>query len=265
MNQPNFTIFHATDLHPDGGIAFQHSVALARDARAKLVTVHARTSRDERENRAMPNAAQLLRLWEEDESIDFEVREHECCEDPVDTLLDALQSVRPDLLVVGTHQRSPLGRLLSESVSNSLAVNAEMPTLFLPIGARGFLSDTGELTLRRVLIPVGNDDDFQAAVQVIFDLGEKLSLAELELHLLHVGESGIVETELAPEHDGWTWVRASVDGELVDEIGRYAEEHAVDLVVMATRGQDGILDVLRGTHTQRTLQRSVCPLLVVPE
>lgn len=265
MPESTFTIFHATDLRPDGGIAFKHSVALARDASAKLVSIHARTPGEEREKRGMPDAAQLMREWGDGGALDFEAREHECCEDPVDTLLDALREVRPDLLVVGTHQSGAVDRLLKGSVSNSLAANAAIPTLFLPIGQSGFVSDAGELSLRRVLIPIGNDSDFEAAISVAYELAERLGRTEVEFHLIHAGEAGVVETELAPEHEGWTWVRATVEGDLAKAISDYADSHAIDLIVMATRGQDGILDVLRGTRTQQTLQRTHRPLLLVPE
>jgi nucleotide-binding universal stress UspA family protein len=38
----------------------------------------------------------------------------------------------------------------------------------------------------------------------------------------------------------------------------------MSLVVMATRGHDSVLDVLRGSHTDRVLHRAHCPVLSVP-
>ncbi len=37
----DFVIIHATDLKPEGDGPFEHGVALARDGRARLVSVHA--------------------------------------------------------------------------------------------------------------------------------------------------------------------------------------------------------------------------------
>lgn len=264
MPATQYRIFHATDLHPDGGTAFEHSVALARAAGAKLFTVHARTPLDAAAQRPMPDAQKLLSQWSSDSVVDYTPMEHECCDDPVDTLLDAMRRVHPDLLVLGTHQRTALSRLLHESVSHALAVNSQVPTLFLPIGQPGFLGVAGEVTIRRILVPVGDDQDFAAAIPAATKLAERIGLTELDFHVLHVGEPGVLENQFAPEHTGWNWHFIDAQGDLTGALQRYAEEHDIDLVVMATRGQNGILDVLRGTHTQQMLQRTSCPLLIVP-
>ena len=38
-----------------------------------------------------------------------------------------------------------------------------------------------------------------------------------------------------------------------------------DLIVMTSDGRNGFLDALRGSHSERLLRRSPCPLLVIPE
>ena len=264
MLTTQFKIFHATDLHPDGGTAFEHSVALARASGAKLFTVHARTRFNDEAQRPMPNAEELLARWSSDVEVDYTPIEHDCCDDPVDTLLDAMRRVLPDLLVLGTHQRTAIGRLLHESVSHALAVNSEVPTLFLPIGQPGFLGAAGEVTIRRVLVPVGDDEDFAVAIPAAAQLAERIGLSELDFHVLHVGDPGVLANQFAPEHTGWNWRFVDAQGDLTSALQRYAEDEAIDLVVMATRGQNGILDVLRGTHTPQMLQRTNCPRLVVP-
>ena len=258
-----YTILHATDLHPDGGIAFTHSVAMARASAAKLVTVHARTP-DGATRRPMPDAVALLAEWGAAPQLDFTTMEHECCDDPVDTLLDAVRRVQPDLLVVGTHQKTGLEQLLSDSVSNSLAANAVLPTLVLPIGKRGFVSDEGQLAIRRILIPAGSHDALTAALRVATELVERLGVQELDVHIMHAGTPGLLESELVPEHAGWTYHFEDVPGDLRTAMKERPAALGVDLVVMATRGQDGILDVFRGTHAQQTMRTTSCPLLIVP-
>jgi nucleotide-binding universal stress UspA family protein len=261
----DYVIFHATDLHPDGGVAFEHGVALARDTDAKLYSVHAATMELERETRPMPDATAKLREWGDDPGVRFEARTHQCCEDPVDTLLDAMRDVKPDLLVVGTHQRTGLNAVFRGSVAEGIANNAEVPTLLLPIGKPGFVRD-GRIELDRVLIPVGSDAEFQAAIEAAADLIDRLSLVGVEFHLLHVGEEEVLDDTLAPEHEGWEWIRAEVPGDdLSEAIEQYARDNSIDLVAMTTHQQDGLLDVLTGTKTQQTVRRVPCPMLVVPE
>jgi nucleotide-binding universal stress UspA family protein len=51
---------------------------------------------------------------------------------------------------------------------------------------------------------------------------------------------------------------------VVDSIIQVANQHNVDLIVMATAGRDGILDALRGSVTEQVLRKSPCPLLAAP-
>jgi nucleotide-binding universal stress UspA family protein len=47
------------------------------------------------------------------------------------------------------------------------------------------------------------------------------------------------------------------------EIVRLAEEHAVDLIVIATHGRGFISHAIMGSTTERVLRRAPCPVLVV--
>ena len=37
-----------------------------------------------------------------------------------------------------------------------------------------------------------------------------------------------------------------------------------NLIVMSTDGRHGFLDTLRGSHSERVLRRTPCPLLAIP-
>ena len=45
---------------------------------------------------------------------------------------------------------------------------------------------------------------------------------------------------------------------------KLAQELGCDLIVMPTEGHQGILDMLRGSTTERVLRRAPCPVLAVP-
>jgi len=49
------------------------------------------------------------------------------------------------------------------------------------------------------------------------------------------------------------------------EIVRLAEEHAADLIVMATHGRGFITHAILGSTTERVLRRARCPVFVVRE
>jgi nucleotide-binding universal stress UspA family protein len=261
------TIAHATDLEPEGGVAFRHSVALARDMGATLYSLHANPVSPEA-GREMPDANEQLGQWpgSEGREVEFYKMLHTCCDDPVDTLLDAMRQIQPDLLVVGKHQTTGFFQLLRESVSEALALNTRVPTLFLPIGREGFVQeDTGAVQLERILLPVRDEQTFEEAARAVGDLIERLSARNVEIVLLHVGEDLDLDDLSTPtSEDGPRWRRVQRQGVLADEIAKCVDELDIDLIVMATEGHNSLGDVLSGSRTERVVRRSPCPLLSVP-
>ena len=47
------------------------------------------------------------------------------------------------------------------------------------------------------------------------------------------------------------------------EILRYADEHAVDLIVMGTHGRGGVTHMLLGSIAEKVVRRAPCPVLTV--
>lgn len=48
------------------------------------------------------------------------------------------------------------------------------------------------------------------------------------------------------------------------EIVRYAQEHQVDLLLLATHGRRGLRRLIAGSVTERVVHSAVCPVLVIP-
>ena len=71
--------------------------------------------------------------------------------------------------------------------------------------------------------------------------------------------------ELAcPEVAGWRWNQMTKSGEVIEGINQAARETDADLIVMTTDGRNGFLDALRGSHSERVLRESRCPVLAIP-
>lgn len=261
----SWTIAHATDLLPDGGIAFEHAVALARDGGAKLITLYANPQSGET-TRSIPAAPELLARWhQEDCEVAHDRRTHDCCDDPVDTLLDAMREIVPDLLVIGTHRRTGVSRLLQSSVSTSVALNASVPTLLLPIGEHGFVdSDSGAVHLDRIVVPVGSEEDAGRSLEVVVGMLEELELSDVEVHLLCVGDATILDSYNPPATERATFIKVHREGRLEPTINHYADEVRADLIAMATRQQDSVLDFFVGTHTEKVVHRAARAVMSVP-
>lgn len=156
MNGPIQKILIGYDFSDGALQALQSTVQLAQQLGAKLHIVYAHglpdmTSPDpymlqaatpvmierlEREREQL--TAQLAELAEREVSgrvpYTAELREGE----PRQVMLDAAASLKPDLLVVGSHGRGAVMRLLLGSVSTYLAQHSPIPVLVVPTAnARG--------------------------------------------------------------------------------------------------------------------------------
>jgi hypothetical protein len=83
--------------------------------------------------------------------------------------------------------------------------------------------------------------------------------------VLHVGASGDMPALRRPPVAGWRWDSLTSGGEVVEGILDTARRAKADLIVMSTDGRNGFLDAFRGTHSERVLRGTPCPLLAIPE
>jgi nucleotide-binding universal stress UspA family protein len=134
---PIHTILHPTDFSDRSGNALPLACALARDYAARLVVLHVaqptplvygegfvvpdpdETVREERER--------LQNLLVPVSGIPVEKRFVEG--DPADRVLDVAREIRADLIVMGTHGRTGLKRLLMGSVAEQVVRKAVCPVL----------------------------------------------------------------------------------------------------------------------------------------
>ncbi len=257
------TIVHTTDLGPDDGGAFVHAVAIARAAGATLVSLHANPDRASAET-PRPAAAAVLSGWGADPTaVPFSVREQDCCDDAIDTVLTVLQQLAPDLVVATTHRRGAVARFIGGSKAEAIAHNTGSPTLLVPSDAHGFVAPTdGAIDLGRVLVPIGDATAAAAAVRAAAWFAGLCGASTVEFVLLHIGAPTLIDAAALTQRPGWT-VQRRDRSDLGIEAAIIEESSTARLVVMATRGHDSVGDVLRGSHTDRVLHQCRRPLLSV--
>lgn len=134
---PLGTILHPTDFSESSEFAFRVACALARDYGARLVLLHVLpppmvvyaggpvpaetwpSSQEAKEKlRQLEGQAQRVR-------VESQVMEG----DPVDMILRAAEETSSSLIVMGTHGRTGLGRLLLGSVAELVIRKAPCPVL----------------------------------------------------------------------------------------------------------------------------------------
>lgn len=185
-----------------------------------------------------------------------------------------------DLVVMGTHGRRGVDRMLYGSVTEKVVRQGPCPVFTVRTDA----DVAPAQAVRRVLVPVDFSEASDAAIQHAKEIAQTYGA---EIDLLHVVEEPFyppaygpdvsrfptqdvvkrVEAQLAEmarEKIGYEHVMVSATtGTPSNAILEYMDENDVDLVVMATHGRTGLDRVLLGSVTERVLRQSPTPIFVV--
>lgn len=270
MTGSRYTIAHPTDFSPASAGAFAHALKLALAMKAELHVLHVQDNGRPVAGRD-PGVRQTLARWRllapdapreaVDRDLGLLVYKDEIRDQDATSGVERFLARRSaDLLVLGSHGREGLDRLVHGSVSEKIAAAADAPVLVVPAGGDGFVDpETGALRLSRILVPVAIDPDPAPAIGLLAPLMAGLGLDAAVLDLVHVGPNpplvkfGVGRRVLP--------VR-SIEGGIVDAILAAADD--AGLIVMPTKKRDSLLDALRGTNTERVMRQAGRPVLAIP-
>lgn len=191
-------------------------------------------------------------------------------------------SERPDtgLIVVGSTQRGPIGRLLIGGVGERLLAGGACPVAIAP---RGY-GDESPGPLARVGVGLDGSEEAQQALQAAVALAES-SGAELRVitacqalafggvtpsALVGTSANDAMRTELRAAHEGALEAareRVEVSGLFADGTGDevlLTETAELDLLVVGSRAYGPIGAVLMGSTTAVLARSAACPILVTP-
>ncbi|GKS59326.1 universal stress protein [Nitrospira sp.] len=268
------SVFHPSDFSEASEVAFAHAMKIALVRRANLDIMHVASDVTE-EWSDLVGVRPMLERWgllppgskrTDVEKVGIHVKKVASVHrDPVRAVLSYLGSHPTDLIVLATRQVE--GRMLwqHDSVAQPIARGAGEMTLFIPNGQPGFVSrEDGSISLTNVLVPIAADPPAQPAIEAVRRITGELQVTGGTVTLLYVGQQRDLPQAEMPEGGNWTWTTIVREGDVVDAIVEAADEIKADLVVMATNGRNGFLDALRGSHSERVLNRVHCPLLNLP-
>jgi nucleotide-binding universal stress UspA family protein len=273
------SIFHPSDFSEASDRAFAHALAIALVRQTKLSILHAGElsilhagELTQETWSQFPAVRRTLERWglllpDSPRSAVFRelsvgVEKINAGGDPVKVCLGYVAEEQPDLIVLSTEGRDGVSRWLRPSVAQRVARRTRAMTLFVPAEGRGFVDlEDGEIELKRVLVPIDHETDAREAIERATRACAGLGDGPVELVLLHVGSE--LPKLPRPEGDAWQYRELVVEGD--DVVGKILEEaDRSNLVVMATDGRDGFLDVFRGSVTERVVREASCPVLAVP-
>jgi len=194
-----------------------------------------------------------------------------------------------DFVVMGTHGRQGLQRLVLGSVANRLIRRTACPVLTV----REEEADRDEapnVEYENLLAPIDFSDHARTALRLSKEIAGRYGATQ---HLLFIAEKRVLPTfsdtgipgvgvvEMDPE------IVANAEGALEELNGKvdgpdvasayhvekgavaqviidFAEANEIDLIVMATRGLTGIDRFVLGSNTERVVRAAPCPVLTVP-
>lgn len=194
-----------------------------------------------------------------------------------------------DLVVMGTHGRQGLGRLVLGSVANTLIRRSTCPVM--TVRDHDEASDASpEVNYKNLLAPIDFSDHSRTALRLSKEVADRHGATQ---HLLFVAEKRVLPTfsdtgipgvgvvEMDPDivanaeaalkelddavggPDVETGYHVE-EGDVAQDIVDFAETNEVDLIVMATRGLTGIDRFVIGSNTERVVRAAPCPVLTVP-
>lgn len=189
-----------------------------------------------------------------------------------------------DLLAMGRRGRTRLKERLLGSVTERVLRKTRIPVLAVPA-----VESTPDLewSCEDLLLTTDGSDVAERAAPYADDIAQTWKAT---LHLLSVvdvqGRAGLfdaggvdrqfVERLEAEGRDALDRLTDAIDGDGVDlqsalrkgtpheEIGAYASENTVDLIVMASEGETNLVGQHLGSVTRRVLQTANRPVLIVP-
>lgn len=267
-------VCHPTDFSAASHTAFAHALTAALIAGAKLTILHVAPQQGQ-EWTDFPQVRETLERWgllpknserSAVSKLGIQVEKVQAVhKDPVEAVTAYLDRHNTDLIVLATDQNKGKVQWLNQSVATGVARKSRQMTLFIPKGVAGFVSlQDGSVSLKNILIPIASDPPAQPAIQAAVRIAARLRCPAGAFTLLHIGEQGAMPEIRCPELSGWRWNKITRSGDVIDMIDQAAREIHADLIVMSTEGRNGFLDALRGSHSERVLRQSPCPVLAIP-
>jgi nucleotide-binding universal stress UspA family protein len=192
---------------------------------------------------------------------------------PAEEILRAAEERHCDFIVLGTHGRSGLGRVIMGSVAETVLRRAACPVITVRSGASPkplrtilFATDLSESSDRAFPVARALARGHRASLVILHVYPPSISHAEEvarrppdgyidalweALHRYEVAEAGVAVTHRLAE------------GDAAREIVRAAHEFKCDLVVLGTQGRTGVRRVLMGSVAENVLRRALCPVVTV--
>lgn len=280
-------VLFATDFSEYSNAALPYALAIAHQYGAKLYAAHV-VSPDSYLFATPDSFPAFLDLAEDQEKANvMRLEEHlrgvphqvlSQVGDISDVLFRLVQDHGIDLLVLGTHGRSGLPKLLMGSVAEKIFRQASCPVLI--VGPHVPREQKSVAEFNRILFATDFSDESLAAASYALSLAQEHQARLTFLHILEQPHAGTVDCqsnadfiirrmqELVPQ-DSDLWFRpeyAVEFGPMEDRVVKFASIQGTDLIVLGVRAPQGNLSTvthLAHSRAQHIVAHATCPVFTV--
>jgi nucleotide-binding universal stress UspA family protein len=197
-----------------------------------------------------------------------------------DSILEYIDNHPVDLVIMGTHGKSGIQKVIQGSVTERIVRLSPVPVLTVH-------PETPTIDFDNILVPVDFSVYSEKALQYAVEIAKKYNS---KLHCFHVVQKEIhpsfysagitslfeldhqledriinkMKEELKPFRNEGLQVQFGVaEGKPVKEILTYASNHEIDLIVMGTHGLTGMNHLLMGSVSEKVVRHANVPVIVV--
>jgi nucleotide-binding universal stress UspA family protein len=280
-------ILAATDFSDLSTWALRHAVVWARHFGSELTVLHVQELVQVIDKRHMADCAgQLLEACREaaEEQLaqtvllqlpaDVPARREIRSGAPASVIEECATSEGMDLVVLGTHGRRGLNRLLLGSVAEQSLRVAQRPTLIVHPPQDQSSPASEAPGVRHILCPV----NYSAIGRIAFEHAASVAQqfgARLTVLFAVEEEDGTAESLRRAEARLRSWLPADTPsaydlqpvirvGDAAQEIILLARETAADLIVIGAQHRRFVDTTVLGVTTERVTRHATCPVLVAP-
>jgi nucleotide-binding universal stress UspA family protein len=278
-------VLAAIDFSKPARSAFEYALALSKHHGAELVVVQAVPPDQPFGWHARDRQALTAKLRQRAEQSNVEFTDRVQTGDPAEIILLHARSLRPDVIVLGTHQRRAIDRLRMGSVAERVVAKATVPVLLVPRGLQTRTIKPFDHVAVAIDFRPSTNRSVEQALALASEPADRITL----LHVVsrsssrvpsHLYGYGIVESDdpvirdarhrlqlaVPVKHQTPTAIDTRVVvGTTATEIGRAVDSIGADLLIVGVPKRGVVSRALFGTTAARLLRTLRVPLLAVPD
>ncbi|MFA6054662.1 MAG: universal stress protein [Thermodesulfovibrionales bacterium] len=182
-------------------------------------------------------------------------------EDPFQDIIDLAEKNKVNMIIIGTHGRTGLKRLMMGSVTAKVIGHSPINVLVVPLHAK--------VECRNILLATDGSKYSDAAASEAFGIAKKcgsslfvISVASADTEVASAA-GNVKKVTGTAERENIHIEGIAVKGKPYEAIIETAKQKRADLIIMGSHGRTGLERLLMGSVTERVIGHSEVAVLVV--